>query len=319
MKLSLVVPAYNEEEMIDLFLEATEPIVAATGLEYEFVFVNDGSQDNTLNLLRERAQTNKHIRVVDLARNFGKEAALTAGLKVATGDAVIPMDCDLQDPPELITEFVRLWREEGYDVVYGERRLRDTDGFLKRNLALGFYRIFNMIAETKIPFNTGDYRLMDRKVVDAVLSLPENTRFMKGLFAWVGFRQTAVLYDRPERAAGDTKWASAGLWRLAFDGITSFSTAPLRVSLYVGVLISVLSFLYATYIVANTLITGVDVPGYASQLTIILFLGGIQLLSLGLIGEYVGRLYMEAKRRPIYLIRSVEGGEESAGDDAKDA
>jgi glycosyltransferase involved in cell wall biosynthesis len=252
---------------------------------------------------------NPRVKLIDLSRNFGKELALTAGLDHASGEAVIPIDADLQDPPELIGEFVRLWRE-GYDVVYGVRKLRTGDGLGKRLTARMFYHLFNSLTEVCIPENTGDFRLMDRRVVEALRRLPERNRFMKGLFSWVGFRQTGVEYDHDARAAGTSKFKFWKLWNFAIDGITAFSTLPLRVWSYVGVGISLLAFLYAMFIMFRTLAMGSDVPGYASLIVAVLFLGGIQLITLGVIGEYLGRLYAEAKQRPPYVVGRTYGFDE---------
>jgi len=279
---------------------------------YELVFVDDGSTDDTRTKLSALADRHSEIRVVTFSRNFGKEAALTAGLDHAEGDAVIVMDADLQDPPELIHAFIEKWRE-GYDVVYATRDDRNTDTFAKRFTAEGFYRLFNKISAVKIPENTGDYRLMDRRVVETIKTLPERSRFMKGLFAWVGFRSTSVDYVRPARAAGETKFNFWRLWNFAIDGFASFSTAPLRVWSYIGGVIAILSFLYASVIILITLFTGNDVPGYASLLTFILFFGSVQMISVGVLGEYISRLFVEVKRRPIYIVDEVYDGGERAG------
>jgi glycosyltransferase involved in cell wall biosynthesis len=302
--ISLVVPVFNEQEVIDLFLERTSQALDDAGLDYEFVFVNDGSSDQTLPMLILLSAENRRVRVIDLSRNFGKEAALTAGIHHVRGDALVPIDVDLQDPPELIPRFVEKWRE-GYDVVYGVRTRRDEDSWGKRMTAGGFYQIFNRLSQTHIPDNAGDFRLIDRRVVEVLKQLPERNRFMKGLFSWVGFRAASVSYERPARAAGQTKWNLLKLWNFALDGIVSFSTAPLRVWSYIGVIISLLSFIYAVIAVMKVLLFGVDVPGYASLLVVVLFLGGIQLISLGIIGEYLGRLFLETKARPVYVIDRV--------------
>ena len=307
--LSIVVPMHNEEAVVDLFFDRLERVLSGLGHSYEIVCINDGSRDGTLARLRARLSANPRIRIVDLSRNFGKEQALTAGLDFAAGDAVVPIDADLQDPPELIGEFVRLWRD-GYDVVYGVRALRSGDSAGKRLTARLFYHLFNLLTEVRIPENTGDFRLMDRRVVDALRRLPERNRFMKGLFAWVGFRQTGVEYDHDARAAGASKFRFWRLWNFALDGITAFSTLPLRVWSYVGVVVSLLAFLYAGFILFWTLALGVDVPGYASLIVVVLFLGGIQLITLGVIGEYLGRLYAETKRRPPYVVGHTYGFED---------
>ena len=234
---------------------------------------------------------------------------MTAGLDAAHGDAVIPMDADLQDPPELVADFIAKWRE-GFDVVYGVRRSRESDSRVKRATARVFYRLFNRLTALPIPENTGDFRLMDRRVVSALRQLPERNRFMKGLFSWVGFRQTGIAYDRDARAAGRSKWNYWRLWNFALDGITGFSTVPLRLWSYAGAIVALIAFLYAAFLIARTIVLGVDVPGYASLMVVILFLGGVQLISLGVIGEYLGRLYHEAKQRPTYLVGRTYGLDE---------
>ncbi|EYD70352.1 glycosyltransferase family 2 protein [Limimaricola hongkongensis] len=300
--ISLVVPCYAESEAIDAFIPAVD--AALPQARIEFVFVNDGSRDDTLVKLLALSRGDPRVVVADLSRNFGKEIAMTAGLDLATGDVVVPMDADLQDPPELIAQFLERWRE-GYDVVHGVRADRSKDGRIKRATAQWFYRFFNRLASTEIPENVGDFRLMDRSVVDAVTQLPERSRFMKGLFAWVGFSSTGVEYARPERCAGTTKFGFWKLWNFALDGIVSFSTMPLRVWTYLGTLVALFSLVYGGYVIARTLIFGRDVPGYASLMVTVLFLGGIQLISLGIIGEYVSRLFVETKQRPLYLCQGV--------------
>ncbi len=311
--ISIVAPCYNEADAVGLFADAVIKTIEREDVRYELVFVDDGSTDDTRARLSALAGRHLEIRVVTFSRNFGKEAALTAGLDHAEGDAVIVMDADLQDPPELIHSFVEKWRE-GYDVVYATRDDRNTDTFAKRFTAEGFYRLFNKISAVKIPENTGDYRLMDRRVVETIKTLPERSRFMKGLFAWVGFRSTGVDYVRPARAAGETKFNFWRLWNFAIDGFASFSTAPLRVWSYIGGVIAILSFLYASVIILITLFTGNNVPGYASLLTFILFFGSVQMISVGVLGEYISRLFIEVKRRPIYIVDEVYGGGERAGE-----
>jgi len=302
--ISVVVPVFNEESSIFLFLQRAEPVFERNG-KYEVIFVNDGSRDGTLAVLKAAKAQNPSIVILSLSRNFGKEAALTAGLDHAKGDVVIPMDVDLQDPPELIDDFVRRWHA-GADIVYGVRRTRDSDDVTKRITARAFYRLFNRLSSVQIPFDAGDYRLMDRKVVDEIKKLSERTRFMKGLMAWPGFRSEGIEFERKARVAGDTKYDYWKLWNLALDGITNFSTLPLRLWLYVGGLISLLSFFYAGFIIIHSLLSGEDVPGYPSLMVAIMFFGGIQLFSIGLVGEYVGRIYLETKRRPIYIVETVE-------------
>lgn len=302
--LSLVVPFYNEEEMIETFFDATLPALESLdGLAFEVVCVNDGSRDATLDMLVARSLADSRIRVIDLTRNFGKEAALSAGLDEARGDVVIPFDADLQDPPGVIRELVDKWRE-GYDVVLARRSNRDTDSFLKRQTASLFYRMHNAVCDTHIPDNVGDFRLITREVADALKKLPETRRFMKGLFAWVGYRTAVVDYVREPRAAGKTKFSGWKLWNFALEGFTSFSTLPLRVWTYIGSAVAIGAFFYAAFLVARTLIQGVAVPGYASLLTVVLLLGGFQLIGIGVLGEYIGRIYVESKKRPVYLVRT---------------
>ena len=303
--ISLVVPVFNEERSIAPFVETVERILTGQDCTYELIFVDDGSSDNTLSALRMAKTRNPAIVILSLSRNFGKDAAMTAGLDHTKGDAVIPMDVDLQDPPELITRFIECWRG-GADIVYGVRSSRASDGPIKRVSAGWFYSLFNLMSRTQIPFNAGDFRLMDRKVVTEVNRLRERSRFMKGLMAWPGFRTEAIEFERPHRAAGKTSWNYWRLWNFALDGITSFSTVPLRLWLYVGAGISLFSFLYAAFIVVHAFVAGRDVPGYPSLMVAVMFFGGIQLVSIGLVGEYVGRIFLEIKGRPIYIIRTIE-------------
>lgn len=301
--LSLIVPVLDEEESIAPFLEAIDRHLADLPAELEILFIDDGSTDQTVAAIKRAQEVDARVRCLKLSRNFGKEAAMTAGLDHAAGDAVVPMDVDLQDPPELIHEFFRLW-QEGYDTVYGMRRDRNEDTRGKRASAGMFYRVFNWLSHTEIPHNAGDYRLMDRRVVDALKTLPERNRFMKGIFAWPGYSSIGVEYSRPARHAGQTKWNAWKLWNFALDGLTSFSTWPLRVWTYVGLGIAAISLLYMGYIILRTLILGADWPGYASIMSAILFFGSVQLISIGVLGEYIGRLYIETKKRPIYLIKT---------------
>lgn len=301
-RLSLVVPVYDEAEALEPFLSATLPLLEKQAPELEILFVDDGSRDNTLSKLRELAASDPRIRYLAFSRNFGKEAALSAGIEHARGDAVILIDVDLQDPPELIAKFLYHWRVEGYDMVYGVRQTRRADSATKRQTAGWFYRIFNRVSDTPIPPNAGDFRLLDRQVVDALRQLPERNRFMKGLYAWAGFRQLGVPYHRPARQVGSSKFRYWKLWNFALDGIFSFSTLPLRVWSYLGGVVALLAFGYILVIITKVLLLGRDVPGYASLMTTVLFFGGMQLLSIGILGEYLGRLVTESKRRPLYLI-----------------
>lgn len=308
-RLSLVIPMHDEAEALDILFTRLDETLTPLGLDLEIVCVDDGSRDDTYAQLEARAAADRRIRLIGLSRNFGKEAALTAGLDAATGDLVVPIDADLQDPPELIAEFVALW-EQGYDVVYGVRADRSSDTRAKRWSAGVFYRLFNVVADQAIPASTGDFRLMDRAVVDALKQLPERNRFMKGLFAWVGFRQVGVPYVRPVRAAGSSSWPYRRLLRFALDGMTSFSTRPLRVWTYVGVSAALLALLFAAIIVVRVLVVGRDVPGYASLMVAILFAFALQMIALGVLGEYIGRMYQEVKGRPIYLVRDRKGFED---------
>jgi glycosyltransferase involved in cell wall biosynthesis len=306
VEISVVVPLYNEELNIDYLFKRLLSELSRLDMSYEIVCVNDGSKDNTIDCLIEHHHQNPRIKVVNLSRNYGKEIALSAGLDYANGNAVIPIDADLQDPPELIAKLVEKWRE-GYDVVYATRRSRQGESWVKRFTANVFYRTIDSLSQVPIPRNTGDFRLLDRRVVDALKRMPERNRFMKGLFAWVGFKQTSVIYDRPSRYKGETKWNYWKLWNFAIDGITSFSFLPLKVWSYVGLLVAIPSFFYASFLVIRTLIYGIDFPGYASIMVAVLFLGGVQLVSLGVLGEYLGRVYEEVKGRPLYLVRESYG------------
>lgn len=317
---SIVAPFFNEEEAVAIFHAKLSEIAGSLpDAEFEFICVNDGSRDRTLTRLLELVERDPRVRVVDLSRNFGKEAALTAGLDEATGDAVIPIDADLQDPPELIPKLIAEWRQ-GYEVVLAKRIDRQADSMLKRKTAEVFYRFHNRISDTVIPENVGDFRLMDRRVVDALKAMPERRRFMKGLFAWVGFRTTVVEYVRAERSAGQTKFTGWKLWNFALEGITSFSTIPLRMWTYLGVTIALSAFAYGSWIVVRTLIFGRDLPGYASLLTVTLFIGGVQLVGIGVVGEYIGRIYLETKQRPVYIVRQRFGTTDVSGrDGSRDA
>ncbi|TKC86251.1 glycosyltransferase family 2 protein [Trinickia terrae] len=312
--ISLIVPFYNEEAAVEPFFAETVPVLEAIDwIRFEIVCINDGSSDGTLDALIASGARDARIRVVDLTRNFGKEAALTAGLDEAAGDAVIPIDCDLQDPPSLIPVMAEEWKK-GAEVVAARRTDRASDTFMKRAMSALYYRFHNALAEVKLPENVGDFRLMDRRVVDALQDLPERHRFMKGLFAWVGFRTVIVDYRREPRRHGASKFSGWRLWNLALEGITSFSTVPLRIWTYLGLAIAFSAFGYAGFIVLRTLLFGNPVPGYASLITIILFMGGIQLIGIGVVGEYMGRIYDEAKHRPVYLVRGRYRGNHAVGE-----
>ena len=306
--LSVVVPVKNEEEAILPFVERVGAILeeVADGKGWEILFVDDGSTDSTLAAIVAANQRDPRVRALSLSRNFGKEAALSAGLDHARGDAVVPMDADMQDPPEVLPEMVARWRE-GHEMVFGVRRCRQSDGVAKRITAGLYYRAHNWVSADKIPENVGDFRLMDRKVVDVIRAMPERNRFMKGLFAWAGFRQASVEYDRTERETGSTKYNYWKLWTLALDGITSASTVPLRIWSYVGACVALFALGYASFLAVETMIFGNAVPGYASIMVSVLFLGGVQLISLGVLGEYVGRILTETKQRPLYVVRDTVG------------
>jgi len=304
--LSVVVPVLNEADNVAPFLAALMPVLGALTPRWGILFVDDGSTDATLALLKQHAAAESRIGFLSLSRNFGKELALTAGIDHAVGDAVIPMDADLQDPPELIADMVRLWRE-GVDVVYATRVRRLGEGSAQKFTAASFYRLMSWISPLRIPENTGDFRLLDRRVVEELKKLRERSRFMKGLFAWVGFRQASLPFVRAPRHAGKSKFNFWRLWNFALEGMTSFSFVPLRLAMYLGLLISLLSFGFAAWIVFKTVVHGRDWPGYASIMVTVLFLGGVQLTAMGLIGEYVGRIYNEVKQRPLYVIAENSG------------
>ncbi len=310
--LSIVVPAHDEAPVLDLFFARITPVLEGLGIHWEIVAVDDGSRDATVaGLLRHRAR-DPRVKLLSLSRNFGKELALTAGLDAATGDLVVPIDMDLQDPPELIAAFIDRW-EEGFDVAYGVRADRSTDTAAKRATARAFYRLFNRVSDVAMPADAGDFRLMDRRVVDALRAMPERNRFNKGLFAWVGFRQAAVPYAREARAAGRSSWRWWRLWNFALDGVIAFSSAPIRVWTYVGALLGVLAIVFAGWIVARSVIYGVTTPGYASLAVFVLFGSGVQMLAIVMLGEYVARIYHEVKRRPLYLVAAAEGVEPPEG------
>ena len=308
---SLIIPMYNEADALDaLFARLDAVLPELADYDFEVVCVNDGSSDGTVAALEAHCTnpgdsfTRRALVVVDLSRNFGKEAALSAGLHVAAGDAVIPIDADLQDPPEVISEMLAKWRD-GFEVVLARRSDRSTDSAAKRLTARAFYRVHNAVADVRIPDDVGDFRLMDRVVVEALKALPESRRFMKGLFAWVGFRTATVEYKRDPRSAGSSKFNTWKLWNFALEGIASFSISPLRIWTYIGLLVATVAMGWGGWIALRTLIWGVDVPGYASLLVAVLFIGGLQLIGIGMIGEYLGRTFVESKRRPPFLVRRV--------------
>jgi glycosyltransferase involved in cell wall biosynthesis len=304
--MSLVVPAHDEATNVEAFYGRVLSAIEALDIDFEIIFVNDGSQDQTLPLLIQIREQDSRVKIIDLSRNFGKEIALTAGLEYATGDVVVPTDADLQHPPEIIPKMVDAWKD-GADVVFATRVDRTSESFMKRLSAKIFYRVLGLVGEVPNHDRIGDFCLLDRRVVDVLKKLPEHNRFMKGLFAWTGYRQAFVPYEQESRRLGVTSWNYWRLWNLALEGITSFSTFPLRVWTYIGFVLAFLSLIYAAYTIAKTLIYGVITPGFASIMVAVLFIGGIQLICLGVIGEYIGRIFSEVKGRPLYLVRDLYG------------
>jgi len=305
--LSIVIPCLNEAEVLPETLARLDRLAQGRpDVRFEFVFVDDGSTDGTLPLLRDTAQSDARVRVISFARNFGQQIAVTAGIDMARGDAVVLMDCDLQDPPEVVAQMIDLWRQ-GFDVVYGTRATRRADSWFKRFSADGFYRVINRLSEVPIPPDTGDFRLMSRAVVDTLRQMPERHRFLRGMVAWTGYRQTAVAYDRPERFAGQTKYPLSKMVRYALDGILSFSIKPLQMAIALGLVTVCLAVIGIVYALVLRLFTSVWVEGWTALMIAVLFLGGVQLLSLGIIGEYIGRIYAEVQRRPLYVVRDMIG------------
>lgn len=301
-KISILIPAYNEEEVLRHLYERLGKLAGETsGYDFEFLFVNDGSRDRTLEMIKEYAKDDPRIAYVNLSRNFGKEIAMIAGLDHVTGDATVIIDADLQDPPELIPQMIKYW-EEGYDDVYAKRESRAGETWLKKVTSAMYYKTLQRSTNIPIQKDTGDFRLLSRRCVDALRQFRESQRNAKGMFSWIGYKKKEILYSRDPRAAGETKWNYAKLIDLAIDGITSFTTAPLRISSILGILVSVAAFIYIIYLVIRTISFGSDLAGYPSMMAVILFLGGVQLLSLGVIGEYIGRIFNETKQRPLYFV-----------------
>lgn len=300
--ISIIAPMYNEEDSLPLFFDTVfKTMLSLEKYTYEIVCIDDGSTDSTFAVLEKYAQKHPQVKILKFSRNFGKEYGMMAGLKYCKGRAAIPIDVDLQDPPELIGDFIKKW-EDGYDMVYGIRNDRSSDTFLKRWTAKLFYKIYNLTTRSPIPYNAGDYRLLDRKVIDAILGLRERNVFMKGIFGWTGFKSCGIKYVRRKRQVGSSKWNYWRLWNFALDGITASTTLPLRIWTYFGSLLSFMGLLYALYIIGRTIVYGVDVPGYASLLVFILLLGGVQMIILGILGEYIGRIFIEVKGRPLYIV-----------------
>ena len=305
--ISIIVPAYNEAEVLTEFHKVVDKVLSELAFDLEIIYINDGSTDNTLDIINSLRANDKRITLIDLSRNFGKEIALSAGLHKAAGDAVVVIDADLQDPPELIPELINEW-QNGYDVVYAKRTLRKGESFLKKTTAHIFHRILQRVGEVSMPVDTGDFRILSRRAVNALNTFKEHHRFMKGLFAWIGFKQKAVFYKRDARRTGKSKWNYWRLWNFALDGITSFTVAPLKISTYIGTITALSAFGYGIYMVIETLLHGNEVPGYPSLIVIILMLGGIQLVAIGILGEYLGRIFNETKQRPLYFINEYLPG-----------
>lgn len=307
-KVALIVPVYNEHETVETFVNTVNEKLAPELEHIEIVFIDDGSADNTVEIIEKLQKNDKKISLIRLSRNFGKEAAMSAALDLVQSDAIVPIDVDLQDPPELVLDFIRIWRDEGIDTVYGVREDRSSDTNTKRVSSEGFYYVFNkMSGKVKIPSNVGDFRLIDRKIIDILKTLKERNRFMKALYAWPGFSSKGVGYTRPERFAGQTKWNYWKLWNFALDGIFAFSSLPLKVWSYIGGFIGLLSLIYMTWNILKTMIFGNPTAGYTTLICVILFLGAVQLISIGILGEYVGRLSQEVKGRPVYVAQSITG------------
>jgi len=306
--ISILIPTYNEEPVLEhLFTRLANLANDTKDYNFEFLFINDGSKDKTLDIIKSYADMDPRVSYINLSRNFGKEIGMIAGLDHVTGDATVIIDADLQDPPELIPKMIALW-EEGYDDVYAKRRSREGETKLKKLTSKMYYKTLQSVTHVPIQEDTGDFRLLDRRVVEALKEFRESQRNTKAMFSWVGFHKKEILYDRDPRAAGETKWNYIKLIELAIDGITSFTTAPLRIATYAGLLVSLFAFLYLVVIVIRTIFFGTDLAGYPSTMTVILFLGGVQLLSIGIIGEYVGRIFNETKQRPLYLIEEYHNG-----------
>jgi glycosyltransferase involved in cell wall biosynthesis len=307
-KISILIPAYNEQAVLEkLFTRLANLANDNKDHEFEFLFVNDGSRDRTLDIIKDYADKDSRVSYVNLSRNFGKEIGMIAGLDHVTGDATVIIDADLQDPPELIPKMIELW-EQGYDDVYAKRRTREGESWFKKFTSKQFYNILQKFSNVPIQKDTGDFRLLDRRAVEALKQFRESERYTKGMFSWIGFNKKEILYDRDPRAAGETKWNYLKLVNLAVDGITSFTTAPLRMSTILGFLVSITAFIYLVILVVRTIFFGTDLVGYPSMMAVILFLGGVQLLSLGIIGEYVGKIFNETKKRPLYLVEEYHHG-----------
>lgn len=307
-KISILIPAYNEEEVLEHLYQRVGKLANDNkSYEFEFMFVNDGSRDKTLSIIKNYAKLDRRVAYVNLSRNFGKEIAMIAGLDHVTGDATVIIDADLQDPPELIPKMIKYW-EEGYDDVYAKRNSREGESWFKKATSKLYYRILQKATNIEIQQDTGDFRLLDKRCVEALKQIRESQRYTKGMFSWIGYHKKEITYDRDPRAAGETKWNYPKLFNFAIDGLTSFTTAPLRLSSFFGALVSLAAFIYIIYLIFRTIFFGSDLAGYPSMMAVILFLGGVQLLSLGIIGEYIGRIFNETKQRPLYYVEEYHNG-----------
>ena len=301
-KISILIPAYNEQEVLGLLFDRLDKLAASTkDYDFEFLFVNDGSRDNTLEIIKKQAKHDSRIAYVNLSRNFGKETAMLAGFDHVTGDATVCIDADLQDPPELIPEMIRLW-EEGFDDVFARRRSRAGESFVKKITSRVYYKILQRSTRIPIQIDTGDFRLLDRRCIEALKQFRESERYTKGMFSWIGYKKKEILYDREPRAAGNVKQNYSILFNLAIDGITNFTTAPLRISTFIGAVVSLAAFVFIIYLVLRPLFGVATGDGYSSLMAVVLFLGGVQLLSIGVIGEYIARIFNETKQRPLYFV-----------------
>ena len=306
-KVSLLIPFYNEQEVLPLLFEKLQELMDGNdGYEWEVVMVNDGSVDGSLCAVKQMRQRDSRFRYIDLSRNFGKEVAMIAGLDYVTGDCVVIMDADLQHPPHLIPDMLKLW-EEGYDDIYGKRKNRGKEPWLRKQLSLLYYRLLQKTTKVQVLQNVGDFRLLDRICIDALCSMRESQRYTKGMFQWIGFKKKELLFDQEDRAAGNTKWNYLKLVGLAIDGITSYTTSPLKIATIMGLIVSLCAFCYMLFVIVKALFVGDPVAGYPTIMVVMLFLGGVQLLSLGIIGEYIGRIFNETKNRPVYFVREIDG------------
>ena len=304
--ITVIIPAYNEEKVLPLLFKRLDNLAKNNeGYDFEFLFINDGSKDRTIDLIRQKSDKDARVSYIDLSRNFGKERAMLAGFDYAKGDAMVIIDADLQDPPELIPKMIKLW-ESGYDDVYAKRKSREGETWLKKSTSRWFYSILEKLSAVEIQRDTGDFRLLDRRAVEALKTLRESNRYTKGMFSWIGFKKKEIFYDRDPRAAGETKWNYPKLINLAIEGITSFTTAPLRFSTYMGFIVSIFAFLWSAYLIIRKLFFSVDMTGYTSIMAAILLLGGVQLIAIGVIGEYIGRIFIETKDRPVYFTQDVK-------------